>query len=151
MAGTTAWYFAYASNMNRNQMRQRAGEVLEERAARLENFELVFNRKVRGGTATANISPAPGKFVEGVLYKIPESAFRSLDRFEGAPVHYRRTEVTVNDREGGKFTAQVFVATKVEKGLRPSPHYLQTILEGAGEHDLPASYIALIKAAAGVN
>jgi hypothetical protein len=33
--------------------------------------------------------------------------------------------------------------------LRPSAHYLQAILEGAGEHSLPASYIGEIKTAAG--
>jgi len=37
----------------------------------------------------------------------------------------------------------------VEKGLRLAAHYLQAILEGAGEHSLPASYIGEIKTAAG--
>ena len=144
----TAWYFAYASNMNRAQMRARAGEILEERLGRLENYELAFNKKVRGGTAGANIRPAPGKSVEGVLYKINESAFKNLDRFEGAPVHYRRIQVNVQDREARLITAQAFIATKVEKGLHPSPHYLKTILEGAAEHALPADYIDSIQASA---
>jgi cation transport regulator ChaC len=149
MAGPTAWYFAYGSNMSRAQMLSRAGEIFEERRARLETFDLVFNKKARGGSATANIQPAPGKAVEGVLYKIAESAFRNLDRFEGAPVHYRRTEVNVVDGNGAKTAAQVFIATKVEKtGLRPATHYLQAILDGAGEHQLPAEYIERIKAAA---
>ena len=119
----TAWHFAYASNMNRAQMKSRAGEILEERRGRLENYELVFNKKVRGGTAGANIRPAPGKFVEGVLYKINESALRSLDRFEGAPEHYRRIEVNVVDANGQRVPAQAFLANKVEKGLWPAPHY----------------------------
>jgi len=144
----TAWYFAYASNMNRAQMKSRAGEILEERLARLENYELAFNKKVRGGSAGANIRPAAGKSVEGVLYKINESTFRNLDRFEGAPVHYRRIEVTVRDRDGRTITAQAFIATKVEKGLRPAAHYLKTILEGAAEHSLPTEYIDGIRASA---
>jgi cation transport regulator ChaC len=148
MAGSTAWHFAYASNMSRAQMRSRGAEILEERRARLENFELVFNKKARGGSANANLRPAPGKAVEGVLYKIPESAWRSLDRFEGAPQHCRRTEVQVVDREGNRIAAQAYIATKVGKGLRPAQHYLQTILEGASEHGLPMEYIEQIKAAA---
>ncbi|HLV93788.1 MAG TPA: gamma-glutamylcyclotransferase family protein [Candidatus Acidoferrales bacterium] len=143
-----AWYFAYASNMNRAQMRSRAGEILEEKLGRLENYELAFNKKVRGGTAGANVRPAPGKFVEGVLYKINESAFRNLDRAEGAPVHYRRIQVTVKDRDGKDTAAQAFIAAKVEKGLRPAGHYLKTILEGATEHGLPAEYIESIKSSA---
>jgi gamma-glutamylcyclotransferase len=144
----TAWHFAYASNMNRDQMRSRAGEILEERLARLDNYELAFNKKVRGGTAGANIRPAPGKYVEGVLYKINESAFRNLDRFEGVPVHYRRIQVEVRDREGRSVAAQAFIATKVEKGLRPATHYLKTILDGAAEHSLPDDYIDAIRASA---
>lgn len=134
--------------MNRTQMGSRA-QILEEQLARLENYELVFNKKARGGYATANIRPAPGKIVHGVLYKIPEPAFRNLDRFESAPEHYRRIEVSVTDGAGNKVNAQVYIATKVEKGLRPAPHYLQTILNGAGEHGLPAEYIDRIKATAG--
>jgi len=144
----TAWHFAFASNMSRAQMRARAGEILEERPGRLENYELVFNKKVRGGTGGANLRPAPGKFVLGVLYKIHESAFRNLDRFEGVPQHYRRIEVSVQDPSGRTIPAQVFIATKVDKSLRPAPHYLKSILEGATEHQLPADYIESIKAAA---
>lgn len=148
MAGTAAWYFAYASNMSRAQMRSRAGEIFEERPARLDNYELVFNKKARGGSATANVRPAVGKSVQGVLYRIPESAFRNLDRFEGAPEHYRRIELSVTDGNGGRIAAQAYIATKVEKGLHPSPHYLKTILDGATEHGLPAEYVEQIKVAA---
>jgi gamma-glutamylcyclotransferase len=144
----TAWYFAYASNMNRAQMGSRAGTILEERPARLENYELAFNKKVRGGTAGANIRPAPGKFVEGILYKINESAFRNLDRFEGAPVHYRRIQIDVKDRDGKIIPAQAFIAAKVEKGLHPAAHYLKTILDGAAEHNLPQEYVDSIRASA---
>ena len=143
------WYFAYASNMNRAQFRSRVGEVAEEHVGKLENYEIVFNKKARGGSASANIRPAPGKNVYGVLYRIPEPALKTLDRFEGAPEHYRRIEVNVTLSDGTKVPAQAFIATKVEKGLRPAPHYLQTILQGAGEHQLPADYVKEIRMAAG--
>jgi cation transport regulator ChaC len=143
-----AWYFAYASNMNRTQMRSRAGEIFEEKLGRLDNYELAFNKKVRGGTASANIRPAQGKVVEGVLYKINESAFRNLDRAEGAPVHYRRIQVDVKGADGKTVPAQAFIATKVEKGLRPASHYLKSILDGATEHGLPVEYIDSIRTSA---
>jgi cation transport regulator ChaC len=147
MPAPIIWYFAYATNMNSAQMRTRA-EILEEHRGTLENYELVFNRKARGGVATANIRQAQGKVVEGILYRIPESSFRNLDRYEGAPQQYRRIEVTVTYGEGKKAAAQVYIATKVDKGLRPAPHYLQTILDGAAQHKFPAEYVEKIKEAA---
>ena len=149
MAPRTVWHFAYGSNMNRTQMRSRAGNVVEEHNASLPNYELRFNKKIRGGTAGANIQPSQGKTVYGVLYKIDENAFRSLDRYEGVPEHYRRIEVQVTPDGGQPVPAQIYIASKIEKGLRPSPHYLAAILEGAGEHSLPADYIGEIKTAAG--
>src|SRR5215472_12059736 len=134
MAPRTVWYFAYGSNMNRAQMLSRAGKILEEHNASLANYEMRFNKKVRGGTAGANIQPAAGKTVHGVLYRIEEGAFRSLDRFEGVPEHYRRIEVQVTPDGSQRVPAQIYIASKVEKGLRPSPVYLQAILDGAGEH-----------------
>ena len=130
-------------------MRSRAGNVVEEHNASLPNYELRFNKKIRGGTAGANIQPSPGKTVYGVLYKIDENAFRSLDRYEGVPEHYRRIEVQVTPDGGQPVPAQIYIASKIEKGLRPSPHYLAAILEGAGEHSVPADYIGEIKTAAG--
>ena len=149
MSSRTVWHFAYGSNMNRAQMLSRTGKILEEHNASLPNYEVRFNKKVRGGTAGANIQPASGKTVHGVLYKIDEGAFRSLDRYEGVPEHYRRIEVQVTPEGGQPVPAQIYIAQKVEKGLRPSASYLQSMLDGAGEHNLPASYIGEIKAAAG--
>jgi cation transport regulator ChaC len=150
MAPKTAWYFAYGSNMNRVQMSSRAGNILEARKASLPNFELRFNKRVRGGTAAANVQPSTGKTVHGVLYKIEESAFRNLDRYEGVPDHYRRIEIRVTPEGGDPVGAQVYIASKVEKGLHPAGYYIQAILDGAVEHSLPATYIGEIKSAAGL-
>jgi cation transport regulator ChaC len=149
MASRTVWHFAYGSNMNRAQMLSRTGKILEEHNASLPNYEVRFNKKVRGGTAGANIQLASGKTVHGVLYKVEESAMRSLDRYEGVPEHYRRIEVQVTPEGGQPVPAQIYIASKLEKGLRPSAAYLQAMLDGAGEHNLPASYIGEIKSAAG--
>jgi gamma-glutamylcyclotransferase len=151
MAQNSSWYFAYGSNLSREQFRSRAGQILEETNGELKNYELRFNKKVRGGTAAANIQQSAGKSVHGVLYRIPEAAFRNLDRYEGVPVHYRRIEVRVTAPDGREINAQVFIAAKIEKGLRPAPHYLQTILDGAAEHGMPADYVQSIRAEAGAH
>ena len=119
MATRTVWHFAYSSNMNRAQMLARAGKILEEQNASLANYEVRFNKKVRGGTAGANIQMSQGKTVHGVLYKIEEGAFRSLDRYEGVPEHYRRIEVSVTPEGGQPVPAQIYIASKVEKDCAP--------------------------------
>jgi len=145
MAPSTVWYFAYASNMNRTQVEQRAGAAGEEKIARLNNYELNFDKVTRGGTGSANIVPAEGQTVWGVLYRLSEAQLRTLDRFEGVPEHYRRSEVNVIDAEGNKVGAQVYLARKIRKGLKPDRHYLARILQGAEEHGLPADYVAQLR------
>jgi len=145
MAANTVWYFAYASNMLRAQVVQRAGAPAEEKLARLDNYELNFDKIARGGTGTANLVPAEGKTVHGVLYRLTEQQLRALDRFEGVPEHYRRVEVTVADGDGNKVGAQVYLARKVRKGLKPDRVYLQKIVQGAEEHGLPADYLEQLK------
>jgi cation transport regulator ChaC len=151
MAPSTAWYFAYGSNLSRAVMQSRAGQILDAQPGRLENYELLFNKKVRGGTGEANIQPARGKLVLGVLYRLTEAALRSLDRNTGVPAHYRRIEVSAQDGSGNKVNAQAYIASKVEKGLRPATHYLQTILDGAAENGFPEDYMAMLRKAAGAS
>ena len=145
MAQTTVWYFAYASNMNRRQVEQRAGALAEEKVARLDNYELNFDKIARGGTGTANLVAAEGKTVYGVLYRVTEQQLKALDRFEGVPEHYRRSQVTVAEADGRKVAAQVYLARKVRKGLKPDRGYLARIVQGAEEHGLPADYIEELK------
>ena len=145
MANANVWYFAYASNMFRAQVAQRAGDPAEEKVARLDNYALNFDKIARGGTGTASIVAAEGQAVYGVLYRVSEQQLKALDRFEGVPEHYRRSEISVSDLEGKKVAAQVYLARKVRKGLKPYRGYLQRIVSGAEEHALPADYIAELK------
>ena len=145
MSNANQWYFAYGSNMSRAQVKQRAGDPAEEKIARLENYEVTFDKIARGATGTANLVLSEGKVVYGVLYRLREQQLKALDRFEGVPEHYRRSELTVVDEQGKKISAQVYLARKVRKGLKPDRLYLQRILQGAEEHHLPAEYIEQLK------
>lgn len=131
--------------MSRQQVEQRIGQPAEEKIARLENYQLNFEKVARGGVGTGNIVPADGQVVYGVLYRLSGQQLRILDRFEGVPDHYRRSQVTVLDEQGQKVTAQVYLARKVRRGLKPDRLYLQRIIRGAEEHGLPADYIEQLK------
>jgi cation transport regulator ChaC len=145
VGNATIWYFAYASNMFRAQVEQRAGAPAEEKIARLDNYALNFDKIARGSTGQANLVPSDGQAVWGVLYRLTDQQLRALDRYEGVPEHYRRSEVTVVDEQGNRIRAQVYLARKVRRGLKPDRGYLARIVQGAEEHGLPADYIESLK------
>jgi cation transport regulator ChaC len=64
------WYFAYGSNLSKEQMEERIGSSREARVAWLTGYRLVFNkRSKKDGTGKANIVPAAGATVWGVVYR----------------------------------------------------------------------------------
>jgi len=119
-----AWYFAYGSNMNERLFRERRHMTpIETRTARLDSFRLCFT--VVGGrrpgvSAPANIKPAPGAAVHGVLYLLPLRKFARLDASEGR--QYAYLEVAVVDASGVK--VQVCPRRAGGRRLRALPPFL---------------------------
>jgi gamma-glutamylcyclotransferase (GGCT)/AIG2-like uncharacterized protein YtfP len=70
--------------------------------------------------------------VEGVLYEIPDSDLKTLDRCEGYPSHYGRIKIIAIMDNGEKVEAVTYVAKpdKVKDGLKPSREYLDRLLKG---------------------
>jgi len=100
----------------------------------LKDFELKFNKiaKRNPKEGYANIASKKGSIVEGAIYEIEESDIRELDRFEGYPHHYSREEMKVEDEMGQSVNAIVYTAVegKIKEGLKPTPEYLNHILNG---------------------
>ncbi|NPV28356.1 MAG: gamma-glutamylcyclotransferase [Firmicutes bacterium] len=143
------WYFAYGSNIDANQMKERIGRCPDRVLGILRNWRLEFNKasaKVPGA-GFANIMPCPGDAVEGVLYLLSEEELRRLDHYEGVPHHYRRHLVNVERQQTGKdVTAVTYVANpeKVQGGLKPTREYLSHLLAGAD--CLSEGYMQLLRA-----
>ena len=93
----------------------------------------------------------------GVVYELSCSDLARLDECEGVPNRYRREELSVNplgeNSEGGtEQAAWVYIAVPQAGGpFKPSPEYLQTIVDGAREHGLPEDYITEIEKAAAID
>jgi len=134
-------YFAYGSNMDLNQLQGRVGKVKVLGVAVLKDYTLKFNKLsvYRGGCA--NIEPAEGEEVWGILFELSEEQLKELDRYEGAPSHYRRIKVKVQTEEGKEVEAITYVACKEYKreGLRPSDDYLNCLLSAT--EMLPDYYV----------
>lgn len=135
-------YFAYGSNMNPARMMARSMRFTRREFAVLHDYRLLFNKKATDGDYSyANIEPAPGSVVEGVLYEFPEEDLAHLDIAESWPEQYIRTKVQVINRAGECIVATVYIAhpRRTAEGFLPTVAYMQHLL--AGRDLLSAGYV----------
>lgn len=138
------WYFAYGSNLATDQMVNRTGAIREGRRARLDGYRIAFNKRGADGTGKANIVSDPTATVWGAVYRCSPRALKEMDRYEGVSGgHYARKMVRVRVDSGDEMEAVTYIAGDafIDDSLTPNPEYLETILRGAREHDLPDEYI----------
>jgi len=142
------WYFAYGSNLDPQQMKEREVPVIETQRACLADYRLAFNKRSQEHGVAANIVPRHGAQVWGVLYRCSTEGVRKLDGYEGVSGgHYEHKQVRVGTEEGPVLEAMTYVAhpAHVISEGRPSDTYLSKILVGAEVHGLPATYVLHIK------
>jgi len=124
-------YFAYASNLNKQQMRLRCPDAKAKLQAVLPNYKLIFtgwSREWKG--ATASIMPIRGERVMGGIYEISEKDLQRLDRFEDYPATYNRINVLVLDDSGQASKAVTYIKNRQSDEAKPSPEYLAIIRQG---------------------
>ncbi|OFI06660.1 AIG2-like family protein [Clostridium acetireducens DSM 10703] len=115
-------YFAYGSNLNKIQMKQRCGDSIPVAKVTLKDYELVFNKY-------ADVIENKGQTVHGAIYKVSEIDIKNLDIYEGYPDLYKKVDVKVTDESGKEYNAFVYVM--VVKGLKkPEEEYYNIIVEG---------------------
>lgn len=142
-------YFAYGSNMDWEQMKERAPSAEFLSVARLKDHRLAFSRrsKHRGG-GSADALYDPGQELWGVVYQIDEQDFAELDRAEDiipgrARNGYRRekSRVCVDGDETRPLEVYIYFAVKEKDPPPPSAPYIQQIVRGAKHWGLPEAYI----------
>lgn len=149
------YYFTYASNMSLKQMKARCGSdnfsVVD--SAQIDGFALAFTREseCRWKGGVADLVEAD-EVTWGVCYEINEYALGQLDCAEGYSVErpsednsYNRLVNVTLKKNGSVVEAYCYFANRQEEFIQPSKKYLDTLLEGAGEHDLPPTAIENIK------
>jgi gamma-glutamylcyclotransferase (GGCT)/AIG2-like uncharacterized protein YtfP len=138
-------YFAYGFNMQTEHMRAHCpGCALVTRAV-LRDHRLTFSRwwDAWGGGGVADIQPAAGEAVEGVVWEISPAHREALDRFEEYPTSYMRKDVTVETPDGQALRAFAYAAHP-EGSYRPARNYLRQIVEGATEQGLSPAYLMFL-------
>ena len=147
MSQCETWYFSYGSNLSKQQMLRRTGSIPTSQAAFLVNYRLAFRKVLTGQDVYATVVPTPGAIVHGVAYLCNPHAMAQLDLFEGVAENcYRRESVPVTTHSNDILECIVYIgeAFSAEDSV-PSSSYLNLILTGAKEHQLPPDYIESIQ------
>ena len=127
-------YFAYGANLDKAGMDYRCPGNKPLCRAILKNYRLVFR-------TVADIEPCANHYVQGAIYEINKEHLRSLDRFEGYPLLYTRKPVPVFTEDGREIYAIVYQMTDSSHYLSPHQGYLNIIISGCQQWQLPQSYI----------
>ena len=127
------YYLAYGSNLNIAQMRHRCHTAKVVGTAEIKGYELLF--KGSGTGAYLTIEKAQGKLVPVAVWEVGKYDELSLDRYEGYPSFYYKTDMTVELRETQtqrkrKVNAFVYIMHEDRKLGIPSRFYVRTCLEG---------------------
>lgn len=133
-------YFAYASNLSLRQMSRRCPSARVLATGFLDGYRMDFPRRSArwDNAGVAGVVASAGARVQGVVYGMSEEDLHALDVFEGVAVgQYRRVLVDVRLSDGGRMTVFTYFAAPESGGpFKPSQGYVDTMLEGARDHQL---------------
>ena len=133
-------YFSYASYMVSSSMKERIRGAQDLGIATLLGYQVLFNKDGRD-SGKANLVKAPGWTTWGVLYQLKEADLEILDSFEDG---YEREHLAVYHK-GQECMAFTFISDQLTE-RKPTKDYVQFIVDGAKEHNLPPNYIEYLEA-----
>lgn len=147
-------YFAYGSNMNLQQMRERCPSARFAGVALLEDHKLAFTRKsVKRGCGVADAVREDGQKIWGVVYEIDDRDVGKLDVSEGyrpgrEKNSYRRHEclVLLDGDKKRPLTANSYFGDPQPDPPLPNSEYKQLIVLGARHWHLPEEYVRDLEA-----
>jgi hypothetical protein len=132
-------YFPNAGNLATDQINARSKYVHNQCKAKLSNYAFTYNKKSTDGTSKANLEKIDGAVTWGVCYEIDRYQFDYLKKeYEQG---YDVIEVWVDSDNMGKIMARTFVSKSLTEA-NPSSKYVDVIVRGARENQLPDDYIA---------
>ncbi len=146
------FYFAYGSNLKGDECRRTAKHAEDYGLAFVPGFRLAFTKHsiTRQGDA-ANMSPDARSIVWGYVYRVSDCDQENLRTREGG---YEERELTVYltpptpEDDATPLTAFTFIATtECSDDCGPPMAYLEVVIQGAMERDLPAEYREVLRTA----
>lgn len=157
-----ALVFQYGSNLDLHRLngadRLNGAATFRCTAETIDNFDFVFDLWSKGGKcAAADILNGGLKKIWGAIYVIPDGLIRretsgsrlSLDAIEGQGSNYQRIYIQLRDKDGQLLPGDVITYVGLPKARRDNiqttQRYIDHILKGADDWELPEGYIAYLK------
>jgi gamma-glutamylcyclotransferase len=136
-------YFAYGSNMSIVRLRERVPSAVSLGCYILTEYDLRFHKSSKDGSGKcdAYFTENSKHVILGVLFEIDFQHKSALDKAEGLGYGYDQKEVEVVSSNGSTLSAITYVATKIDKHLKPYSWYVNHVLVGAREASLSDDYI----------
>ena len=130
---TKRYYIAYGSNLNIDQMSYRCPGARVVGTSKIPDFQLLFKGSKSGAYLT--IEPKKGAKVPVAVWEVTADDELSLDRYEGYPNFYYKTEVEIpviciSDRRVRKLKAFIYIMHEEREIGVPSQRYVDICLEG---------------------
>ena len=126
------YYLAYGSNLNLSQMALRCPGARRIGTGTIRNFELLFKGSKTGAYLT--IEKKESARVPVGIFQVTASDEERLDRYEGYPVFYYKTEVPIRITDGkhkGRLVqAFIYFMHEDRKIGIPSSRYIETCMAG---------------------
>lgn len=126
-------YIAYGSNMSTEQMEFRCPDARLIGAGKLKDWRLMFKGSKSGNYAT--IEREENCEVPVLLWKISAKDEKSLDRYEGCPTFYYKTEIEVETDDGEILTGIIYIMHEERKLGLPTDYYYGVLREAYEEFD----------------
>ncbi|MFZ0014650.1 MAG: gamma-glutamylcyclotransferase family protein, partial [Acidimicrobiia bacterium] len=137
----TTLYFAYSSLLDPDRIEEAAPGSKFLFTAHFPETKLEFVHR-EGNGAIPTLTKESGHTVWGGVFEIPDDAVESLTRAERAEGRRPGFDVKAVDREGNKYDCLTFVSSVPANGdQRPSPEYLESMINGARHWSLPAGWV----------
>ncbi|MFT5756052.1 MAG: gamma-glutamylcyclotransferase [Alteromonadaceae bacterium] len=140
-------YFAYGSNMSFLRLQERVPSAKRLETVTLKYHQLRFNMSGTDSSGKCDSFQTDNSedLVIGALFEINSNEKAVLDRAESLGHGYDEKIVSVYNNAGEVFEALTYYALNLDTSLKPYSWYLNHVIIGAKETQVPIEYLAIIE------
>ncbi len=143
MKHTQTYYFAYGSNMDKEQMAYRCPNADFVGIGEVKAYRFAID-----AAGVATIIPAQSTSVEGAVWLLTDSDIANLDIYEGVKQRcYRKEYINVELANGESIKALVYISNRKEigQGIGTASGYMNRIVTAAKDIGLTDMHIRLLE------